>query len=62
LKKHGNSKFSHFFIQFLFFTGDDSFTMFSALRSMNKILEKMKINDGIEIFSFNIEKVWKMFF
>jgi len=46
LKKHGNSKFSHFLIQFLFFTGDDSFTMFSALRSMNKILEKMKINDG----------------
>ena len=24
--------------------------------------KKMKINDGIEIFSFNIEKVWKMFF
>ena len=38
------------------------FSMFFALRSMNKILEKMKINDGVEIFSFNSEKVWKMFF
>jgi len=40
LKKYGNSKFNHLFIQILFFTVDDSFADVFALCSMNKILEK----------------------
>ena len=37
LKKYENSKFSHLFIQILFFTADDSFADVFALCSMNKL-------------------------
>jgi len=40
LKKYGNSKFSHLFIQILFFSADDSFVDVFALCTMNKILQK----------------------
>jgi len=50
LKKCGNYKFNHLFIQFLFFTTDDSFADVFSLCSMNKILEKRKLNDGTKSF------------
>ena len=39
LKKYENSKFSHLFIQILFFIADDSLQMFFALCSMSKFLK-----------------------
>jgi len=59
LKKCENCKFNHLFIQIFF-----SFALqtFFALCSMNKLFEKTKISDSTEVFSFSIEKLWKMVF
>jgi len=43
LKKYGNSKFNHLFMQILFVTADDRFAkFFFAFCSMNKILDKWR--------------------
>jgi len=62
LRKYKNSKFSHLFIQILFFATDDSCAGVFCIAFHEQNFEKMKTSDGIEVFSFGIEKVWKMVF
>jgi len=52
LKKYGNSKCSHLFIQILLVSADNSSADFFALCYMNKLLNfrKTKVSDGIEVF------------
>jgi len=62
LKKFGNSNLNYWFFQILFFTNLKTvLQMFSALCSMSKIFEKMKVNHGIEVFQFSIERVLKKY-
>ena len=62
LKKFGNSNLNYWFFHILFFTNLKTvLQMFSALCSMSKIFEKMKVNHGIEVFQFSIERVLKKY-
>jgi len=46
----------------LFYTADDSFADIFCIVFHKQNFGKMKISDGIKIFPFSIEKVWKMDF
>ena len=62
LKKYGNSKFSHLFIQILFFTADDSFADIFCFVLHEYNFEKMEISDGIkQHFHLVLEKYGKWF-
>jgi len=63
LKKYGNSKFSHLFIQILFVSADDSFAdAFCIVLHENFFyFSKINISDGIQVFSFSIEKISKKY-
>jgi len=60
LKKYGNSKFSHLFIQILFFTADDSFADIFCFVLHEYNFGKMEISDGIkQHFRLVLEKYGK---